>query len=381
MREARTTILLFVLFLFVPVANAQMDEDDIFNIVLQNTYRADTRPPEEVFNTGFQNLGDNDRIIEHVEGESCFSGTQNSAFISTTLHSDFAVNWLSEGRNSGNTYYVYEIRPTNNFYDVTSTLLRGYQITQRQRFWDVAYYFQGQAEVVAFGGISAEQIVSAREYITTGVNTPPTLVRVINNANYVNDAISDSYGSAYPYVYADDAADDSSSCSSYCSVESSSRASSSSEEQCTVVDVISPSNKVFKTSAHFWEYIYYYGNPIQATSKYPKQCRVIIENATSFTVNCEGYRDWVGLKKNTVFNRFVVRFSGGQKGGVRFDKTFRSGSLSLTISKRDIPTSDGYKLSHLNYDIEELLRGQTPYKVDLKIYPVLPKVKAYSYGR
>lgn len=84
-------------------------------------YRADSRSHEDVFESGFPALGDNDDVYDHLSGASCQGRDKKklTAFIDTTDDETYAMEvWgpelLDDGKRVIN---IYEIRATQNFYN------------------------------------------------------------------------------------------------------------------------------------------------------------------------------------------------------------------------------------------------------------------------
>lgn len=89
-------------------------------------YRVDERTPDEIFRTGFEPWGRNDYLLAHVLGESLLSDVpeqQRSYFVATTATLDAAyqiarARWRYAPALRTAPLYIYEIRATQNFYDV-----------------------------------------------------------------------------------------------------------------------------------------------------------------------------------------------------------------------------------------------------------------------
>ncbi|WP_219495430.1 scabin-related ADP-ribosyltransferase [Proteus terrae] len=102
----------------------------LFNIQLSyarpvsKVYRADSRPPEEVFKKGFVAWGNNINFHAHVNGVSGRRGSKDSAFIPTTSSFKSSEKFAKDLLNvsSENKSYIYKIRPTNNFYSALDTV-------------------------------------------------------------------------------------------------------------------------------------------------------------------------------------------------------------------------------------------------------------------
>lgn len=163
---------------------------------VEYTYRVDSRPPGVVFLEGFKSLGNNDNLYLHVEGMTCYTGSRESAFVSTSASRDFSVGWGQLNR-PGTTYYVYRIRATDNFYDAYQSLMSGYNSTGNASLYNTASTHRYQEEFSALGGVAASQIVEAEEFNSNGEGAPPTFVMGIPNPDYVNENTQSS-GNVYP---------------------------------------------------------------------------------------------------------------------------------------------------------------------------------------
>lgn len=142
-------------------------------------YRSDFREPGEVFSTGFHNWGENDSIEEHVQSTSSgLNSVRDSAFVSTSWDRQSAINvallYMTE-----TPFYIYDIRATDNFYNVPLTLdTYGYEELHED--------FEDQHEYAALGGISAAQIISATRYTVAFVQGIPQVTEheTTSNPNY-----------------------------------------------------------------------------------------------------------------------------------------------------------------------------------------------------
>ncbi|WP_410529529.1 hypothetical protein H0S68_25460 (plasmid) [Serratia sp. AXJ-M] len=159
-------------------------------------YRSDQRAPEEVFRYGFRNLGENDNILSHVEGESCISGTRDSAFVATTTSNTFAERFSRDVR-AGDPFWVYSIRPSNNFYSVYSSLMYAYNASHNDIFRRTAETFSEQGEYAAFGGVESRQIMGAWLYRSNGPGVPATRLSYTVNPGYIDE---DTHVNTEPYV-------------------------------------------------------------------------------------------------------------------------------------------------------------------------------------
>ena len=134
-------------------------------------YRADRRGPKVVFETGFPALGNNANLLEHLSGVSCSKdeGQGTSAFVDTTASLTFAIKWGKMfDRTFEEPFYVYEIRPTKNFYDCAESLHESAKKMVRENncYYQVYSHFMYALHVeekrwLAYGGIPTKLIVSA----------------------------------------------------------------------------------------------------------------------------------------------------------------------------------------------------------------------------
>jgi hypothetical protein len=92
-------------------------------------YRADPRPPSQVFESGFYPRGGNTNILEHAMGSSCDAAdlARASAWVSTTAES-FVANSRGEaylrGAVPGAVVWMYTIRTDNTYMSVVRLLQR-----------------------------------------------------------------------------------------------------------------------------------------------------------------------------------------------------------------------------------------------------------------
>ncbi|MDR5777688.1 MULTISPECIES: hypothetical protein [unclassified Caballeronia] len=103
-------------------------------------YRVDSRPPEQIFSSGFESHGDNWDLVQHLNGDSCVSGSRDSAYVAMTGGVDetrrIARQYYSSSAFHG-TLYRYEIRADENYYrlrvSVDYLISRGVSFTPIQR--------------------------------------------------------------------------------------------------------------------------------------------------------------------------------------------------------------------------------------------------------
>ncbi|CAI1891479.1 NAD-dependent ADP-ribosyltransferase [Serratia ficaria] len=166
---------------------------------IELVYRSDQRAPEGIYREGFHALGENDNMLTHVEGESCISGTRDSAFVATTTSYIFAERFSWDVR-VGEPFWVYSIRPTNNFYSVFSSLIYAYNHSHNEIFRTTAETFRGQGEYAAFGGIASQQVMGAWLYRSNGRGIPATRLSYVENPDYIDDD-TDVNPAPYPSYY------------------------------------------------------------------------------------------------------------------------------------------------------------------------------------
>lgn len=179
-------------------------------------YRMDYRSEDDIFNHGFAALGRNDDLFLHIEGETCFSGSRDSVYVSTTRNRNFAIEWGTESR-PGRTFYVYRIRADVNMYDAYGSLMNAYAVSGQERFRNTAIQFQHQEEWVSDGSIPASQIIDVSIYRSNGRNGAPDFLIGYSNPNYITPP-----NSTFPspsnlfWNFTDDSDSSSSACSEEC---------------------------------------------------------------------------------------------------------------------------------------------------------------------
>ncbi|MDC9613485.1 enterotoxin A family protein [Xenorhabdus khoisanae] len=161
MRLLKLFTLLCILFLYTAQSLAQQNVDTV--------YRVDSRPPERIFipNGGFHPWGTNVDLAEHIQNYSLGTDqpAEGSAFVATTTNEEQAIEWGVD-MSDRERFYVYNIRPTANFYSVVSSLQAFYDITSDQRYLELLDIYAQQQEYVALNGIPVTQIrgVDVYEY-------------------------------------------------------------------------------------------------------------------------------------------------------------------------------------------------------------------------
>ena len=155
-------------------------------------YRADFREPSDIFLHGFQHLGDNDNLVDHVIDDSCSSGKKkNSAFVATSLDenmaTEFGLNLLWTTPGAGFFICVYKIPATEFFYDAIESLRKAYKETGKKHFLNLVETFEEEQEWVAYHGVPREQIFSAFTYKKGSKMGTAELAVKENNDFYVSE--------------------------------------------------------------------------------------------------------------------------------------------------------------------------------------------------
>lgn len=164
-------------------------------ITVKTVYRADIRNPEQVFLEGFTAWGTNINYMSHILGLSGSSGQRNSAFIPTSSNHDIADNFARERAvATGSTYYIYNIRATDNFYPALDTVYHIYDTHNVRVSDDVRATVAREQEYTAYSSISSSQIRSV-EMLTFTNGQWVTETR--ENPNYIDDATTHSHDGPY----------------------------------------------------------------------------------------------------------------------------------------------------------------------------------------
>lgn len=165
-------ILLLSLFLIIGASSRNNEPPKI-------VYRMDTRPPEVIFENGFENWGDETSLFEHVEGISMgLTDGTGSAYVATTTNLDYALEFARAVRP--NVFYIYEIRASNNFYSIYESFNEYANI--ESGYSAIRDNFESSNEYVAYRGIPNRQIIRATEYSMNGNSV--TTIRSQENKNY-----------------------------------------------------------------------------------------------------------------------------------------------------------------------------------------------------
>lgn len=159
----------------------------IYAMPVSKVYRADSRPPSEVFSSGFHAWGTNINFNAHILGVSGRRGSRNSAFIPTTSivnrANAFAIDLLNVSRDRRS--YVYNIRPTANFYSASTTMYYIYDESKKRVPDDVRSVLVEEQEYSAYQHIPPELIESVTIHERLSDNTIST--SIVRNMNYRPD--------------------------------------------------------------------------------------------------------------------------------------------------------------------------------------------------
>ncbi|MGK0688817.1 scabin-related ADP-ribosyltransferase [Serratia marcescens] len=164
-------------------------------MTVSSVYRADIRSPDRVFVEGFRAWGTNTNFISHILGLSGATGSRNSAFIPTTSNHDIAAEFARERAvATGQEYYVYNIRATDNMYPALDTVYNIYDSYNVRVSEDVRGTVAREQEYSAYSNISPQQIRSVEVLrFSNGHWTSETR----DNPNYVESSTRSHDG---PYM-------------------------------------------------------------------------------------------------------------------------------------------------------------------------------------
>lgn len=136
---------------------------------ITRVYRADSRPPHEIFANGFQGRGANMDLLAHTLGESCEETdlARASTWVSTSARRDTAIGFAMghlegiPGHGTQHAMYIYTIRADHTYIDVRGVMRRaaaaghagqeGYTAAQARTLEHLLYatVIEGEEEVVA----------------------------------------------------------------------------------------------------------------------------------------------------------------------------------------------------------------------------------------
>lgn len=132
-----------------------------YALPVKTVYRADIRKPDEIFTKGFTAWGVNVNYISHILGLSGASGSRDSAFIPTTSNHDIADRFARERAvATGQAYYIYNIRGTDNMYPALESVYSIYDSHNTRVSDDVRSTVSREQEYSAYSHISPQQIRS-----------------------------------------------------------------------------------------------------------------------------------------------------------------------------------------------------------------------------
>lgn len=166
-------------------------------------YRADTRPPDEIFRHGFTPSGSNPSLFQHVVGFTCRPGEQTSGFIATSSSEQFATGWGRDTFADGVHFYVYRIRASLHFYNAGQSLFQASHRTGDQVYEYAGWTYLAESEWVTPRAIPATDVIEATEYISRGRDSLPERVRAFENPDAV-DAPGRINHSPYEWDYSRD---------------------------------------------------------------------------------------------------------------------------------------------------------------------------------
>ncbi|WP_273992286.1 scabin-related ADP-ribosyltransferase [Vibrio parahaemolyticus] len=154
---------------------------------ISTVYRGDSREPADVFQNGFLAWGTNVNVNAHVLGLSGARGSRNSAFIPTTPVSSrartFAIDLLNTSSNG--MAYIYNIRPTHNFYNMITSMYHLYDSTGTLVPISVREMINIEREYAAYSNIPPQLIRSVT--ILTRLSNGDIREEVQANPNYTDD--------------------------------------------------------------------------------------------------------------------------------------------------------------------------------------------------
>lgn len=129
-------------------------------------YRIDNRAPDFVFNNGISSWGWNDNVVDHIDGASIEN--RSSIYVSTTesmnVINRMALSLIRDGAASN--YWIYEIRPTSNFYSISNSIAQAILSTNdddlRANYISLRDTIAWEREWAAVRHIRYDQVISAR---------------------------------------------------------------------------------------------------------------------------------------------------------------------------------------------------------------------------
>lgn len=181
-------LLLISIFIFLFSINT--------NAAITTVYRADGRPPEEVFEKGFTAQGNNTDLVRHVLGLTVGRGG-NSAFISTSVNTETPMWFANQALTTREFYYVYNIRPTDNFYFTSNAIYTLYGYLNEHVPSEMRYSMSLEAEYSALSYIASSQIRSVTAY-TRNSSGQTVVAYTRDNPNYIEANTHPNDGDSIP---------------------------------------------------------------------------------------------------------------------------------------------------------------------------------------
>ena len=167
-------------------------------------YRTDILEPGYVFERGFRSYGNNIDINQHVLGDFCLSRSLDSRFVSVTSDRTIALNRAQATIPWGNTFFIYRITPTMNFYNAYVSLMNAFQTSGNMQYRDTAETFVFEREWLALSpqvyqaAIVNTQVIDAVQYQSRGPESTPLAGDTIVNSAYIPQV---SRPNPDPYIF------------------------------------------------------------------------------------------------------------------------------------------------------------------------------------
>ena len=155
-----------------------------------SVWRLDSRKPEVIFRDGFIAYGNNQNLLDHVEGIIVKGEYETSNFISTTSTPEAAfkiVDGMFKAANPPEEIFQYKIRADHNFFDINTSLhLVRSSSPNYSRASALLLQHGWQEEYAVQGSIPPEQIISAYPVIKKDGQIIIQTEKKHINSNYVN---------------------------------------------------------------------------------------------------------------------------------------------------------------------------------------------------
>ncbi|CAK7193074.1 Pertussis toxin subunit 1 [Commensalibacter sp. Nvir] len=160
-----------------------------YAISYRQVYRADTLTPDIVFQKGLQPPGNNMNLEYHVTGWSSSrydSIVRNSAFVSTASTITLPINLIRDIIQPGQYYYLYDIRPTDNFYSVSLSMRDLAEFQHVTLSPELIERMDQENAYVSYGGVPPSLIERAEIFYRDPGTDQIENVGVRTNPNYVD---------------------------------------------------------------------------------------------------------------------------------------------------------------------------------------------------